>query len=39
VLGISDVSVGWAFAVMLGFIAGLSIAALQLLRRGVGLRS
>ena len=39
VLGISDVSVGGAFAVMLAFIVGLSIAALQLLRRGVGLRS
>jgi ABC-2 type transport system permease protein len=31
--------VGGAFAVMLVFIAGLTIAALQLLRRGVGLRS
>jgi ABC-2 type transport system permease protein len=39
ILGISDVSVGGAFAVMLVFIAGLTIAALYLLRRGVGLRS
>ncbi len=39
VLGISDVSVGWAFAVMLVFIVALTIAALQLLKRGVGLRS
>ncbi|MEO9079410.1 MAG: ABC transporter permease, partial [Rhodanobacter sp.] len=39
ILGISDVSVGWAFVVMLVFIAGLSIAAIQLLKRGVGLRS
>jgi ABC-2 type transport system permease protein len=39
ILGISDVSVGWAFVLMLVFIAALSIAALQLLKRGVGLRS
>ncbi|HEV2540891.1 MAG TPA: ABC transporter permease [Frateuria sp.] len=39
VLGISDVNVGVAFLVMLAFVAGLSIVALQLLRRGVGLRS
>ncbi len=39
VLGISDVSVGVAFAVMLVFIVALTIAALQLLKRGVGLRS
>jgi len=39
ILGISDVSVGWAFALMLVFIAGLAIVALQLLQRGVGLRS
>jgi ABC-2 type transport system permease protein len=38
-LGISDVHVGWAFVVMLGFVAALSIVALQLLKRGVGLRS
>ena len=39
VLGISDVHVGVAFLVMLGFVVGLSIVALQLLKRGVGLRS
>jgi ABC-2 type transport system permease protein len=39
VLGISDVHVGVAFVVMLGFVAGLSVLALQLLKRGVGLRS
>ncbi|OOG65457.1 ABC transporter permease [Rhodanobacter sp. B04] len=39
VLGISDVDVGVAFVVMIGFVVGLSIVALQLLKRGVGLRS
>ncbi len=39
ILGISDVSVGWAFVLMLAFIAALSIFALHLLKRGVGLRS
>ena len=39
VLGISDVHVGWAFVVMLGFVAGLTAFALYLLKRGVGLRS
>ncbi len=39
ILGISDVAVGWAFVVMLVFIVGLTIMALLLLRRGVGLRS
>ena len=39
VLGISDVHLGVAFAVMLGFVIGLSALALQLLKRGVGLRS
>jgi ABC-2 type transport system permease protein len=39
VLGISDVHVGVAFVVMLGFVVALSIVALQLLKRGVGLRS
>lgn len=39
VLGISDVNIVVAFVVMLGFVAGLSIVALQLLKRGVGLRS
>jgi ABC-2 type transport system permease protein len=39
VLGISDVHVGMAFVVMLGFVIALSIVALQLLKRGIGLRS
>jgi len=39
VLGISDVNIGVAFAVMLAFVAGLAFVALQLLKRGVGLRS
>lgn len=39
VLGISDVHVGVAFLVMIGFVIALSIVALQLLKRGVGLRS
>jgi ABC-2 type transport system permease protein len=39
VLGISDVNIGVAFVVMLAFVVGLSILALQLLKRGVGLRS
>ncbi|MEW5834692.1 MAG: ABC transporter permease [Pseudomonadota bacterium] len=39
VLGISDVGVVTAFTVMGLFIAVLSVIALQLLKRGVGLRS
>ena len=39
VLGISDVHVSVAFVVMLGFVAALTAFALQLLKRGVGLRS
>ncbi len=39
VLGISDVHVGWAFVVMLAFVAALAAFGLQLLKRGVGLRS
>ncbi|MGP1666591.1 MAG: ABC transporter permease, partial [Rhodanobacter sp.] len=39
VLGISDVHVGVAYAVMIGFVIGLSIFALHLLKRGIGLRS
>ena len=39
VLGISDVGIGMAFVVMLAFVTGLSVLALQLLKRGVGLRS
>jgi ABC-2 type transport system permease protein len=39
VLGISDVHVGVAFGVMLAFVVGLTWIALNLLSRGVGLRS
>ena len=39
VLGISDVQIGVAFAVMMVFVIGLSWLALNLLKRGVGLRS
>nr|WP_239537646.1 ABC transporter permease [Dyella mobilis] len=39
VLGISDVQIGVAFGVMLIFVIGLSALALNLLKRGVGLRS
>ncbi len=39
VLGISDVNVGVAFAVMLFFVLALGAFGLQLLKRGVGLRS
>ncbi|GLQ89540.1 ABC transporter permease [Dyella flagellata] len=39
VLGISDVHIAVAFGVMLLFVIGLSWVALNLLKRGVGLRS
>jgi len=39
VLGISDVHIGVAFGVMLLFVIGLAAVALNLLKRGVGLRS
>jgi ABC-2 type transport system permease protein len=38
-LGISDVPVWTAFALMLAFVAALASAGLWLLKRGVGLRS
>lgn len=38
-LGVSDVPVWVAYALMLGFVAGLGTLALWLLKRGVGLRS
>jgi ABC-2 type transport system permease protein len=37
--GVSDVSLGVAYAVMLGFAAALAAYGMHLLRRGVGLRS
>ena len=39
VLGVSDVQIGVAFAVMLVFVIGLTAVALNLLKRGVGMRS
>lgn len=39
VLGISDVNTWVAFGVMLIFVVGLTIVALTLLKRGIGLRS
>jgi ABC-2 type transport system permease protein len=38
-LGVSDVPIGLAYAVMLGLIVALAALALWLLERGVGLRS
>jgi ABC-2 type transport system permease protein len=38
-LDVSDISVGWAYAVMLGFVIVFSAICLNLLKRGVGLRS
>ncbi|MHC1478795.1 ABC transporter permease [Frateuria aurantia] len=39
VLGISDVGLGTAFAVMAAFVVGLGAVGLRLLSKGVGLRS
>jgi ABC-2 type transport system permease protein len=38
-LGVSDVDLTWAYLIMLGFVAGLGALCLNLLHRGVGLRS
>jgi ABC-2 type transport system permease protein len=38
-LGTSDISVGWAYVVMLGFVVVFGAFCLNLLRRGVGLRT
>ena len=38
-LGVSDVSMWTAYALMLGFVAALSALALWLLKRGIGMRS
>ena len=38
-LDISDMPLGLAYAVMLGFVVVLTLVALHLLRRGIGLRS
>ncbi len=38
-LGVSDIPVGIAFAIILGFIAVLTLYSLHLLRRGVGIKT
>ena len=38
-LGMSDVPVGVAYALMIGFVVVLTAFALYLLKRGIGLRS
>jgi len=38
-LGTSDISLGWAYAVMLGFVVVFGAVCLNLLHRGVGLRT
>jgi ABC-2 type transport system permease protein len=38
-LGTSDMPLGWAYAVMLGFAVALTALALYLIDRGIGLRS
>ena len=37
--GVSDISLGWAFGVILAFILVLAWFSLSLLRRGVGIKS
>jgi ABC-2 type transport system permease protein len=38
-LGVSDIDPAWAYLVMLGFVIGLGAVCLNLLHRGVGLRT
>jgi ABC-2 type transport system permease protein len=38
-LGVSDIDLTWAYAVMIGFVVALGALCLTLLQRGVGLRS
>jgi len=38
-LGVSDVDLAWAYVIMFGFVIGLGALCLNLLHRGVGLRS
>jgi len=38
ILGVSDIGIGRAYAIILAFIAGLYLFALFLLRRGTGIR-
>jgi len=38
-LGVSDIDLGWAYAVMLAFVIVFGVICMNLLHRGVGLRS
>jgi ABC-2 type transport system permease protein len=38
-LGVSDIDLGWAYVVMLAFVIVLGGVCLNLLHRGVGLRT
>ena len=38
-LGVTDINLGWAYAVMAAFVLGLGAFCLNLLHKGVGLRS
>ncbi len=38
-LGVSDVNVAWAYLIMFAFVFGLGALCLNLLHRGVGLRT
>jgi ABC-2 type transport system permease protein len=38
ILGVSDIGLGQAYIIIFGFIAGLYMFALYLLRRGTGIR-
>ena len=38
ILGVSDIGIGQAYLIILGFIVGLYLFALTLLKRGVGIR-
>jgi len=38
-LGVSDIDLGWAYAVMIAFVVALGVLCVNLLQRGVGLRS
>ena len=39
IYGVSDIAIGWALAIMLGFLASLSAVALYLLHKGIGIKS
>jgi ABC-2 type transport system permease protein len=38
ILGVSDISIGYAYAIIVLFVAGLFTASLVLMNRGVGIR-